>query len=153
VESVAFLFKNLDLLKLRPTREVPPVKIHWVRILIAAIVAELLVFMVYLLALQYARSELKIIAFLNFFGWMFLGGLWVTRKAESRYFFHGIMVGIVASVLYILCCLPWILGGRVSYDYGIGAFQSAAIKIPASAAGGFIGMMLKISLKRGRYRR
>jgi hypothetical protein len=127
----------------------------WARIIIAAICTELLVFTIYILAQRYAKSVLEIIALLDFCGLMFLAGIWVTRKSHSRFLFHGAMVGVVACVLYILCCLPWILSGRLPFDYAFGTYQAFAVQIPASAAGGYISQRMRMAKHRpyGRHRR
>jgi hypothetical protein len=80
-------------------------KINWKRVVIAAIWSELVLTVIYI-AVRYAISAglssdfgISIIT-LDWFGLMFLGGLWVTRRIESRFVLHGLLVGIVASILY-----------------------------------------------------
>ena len=38
---------------------------------------------------------------LSLFLSMFLGGVWITRKIESRFVLHGTLIGIVASILIL----------------------------------------------------
>jgi len=118
-------------------------RIRWVRILVAAVCSELLIFSIYCLALRYARSVLEPIAFLDFFGVAFLAGLWVTFRIRRGCLLHGTLVGVTACVLYVVGCLPWILNGQLPFDYGIGALQSFAIQIPGSALGGYVGRQFK----------
>jgi len=118
-------------------------KIHWIRILVAAICSELIIFAIYCLALRYAGPLLEPMAFLDFFGVAFLAGLWVTFKIRHGCLLHGTLVGVTACILYVVGCLPWILNGQLPFDYGTGALQSFAIQIPGSALGGYVGRQFK----------
>ena len=120
-------------------------RIHWKRIFIAAIVSELLIFALYCLALLYARSILKPIALLDFFGVMFVAGLWVAHRIKSRFVLHGFLVGVVASILYVVAYVPWIVAGKIPYDYGLGAYQSFLVEMLGGALGGLVGGNFKKS--------
>jgi hypothetical protein len=76
-------------------------RINWKWILIAAILSELVSFAIYAVVWQYAGTTGKIIYSLDWFGLMFWGGLWVSHKIESRFVLHGLLVGLVANILYI----------------------------------------------------
>jgi len=73
-------------------------KINWKRVVTAGILFEILLFLIYIAA-QYAGPSRQAIVGLTWFGIMFLGGLWVARKIESRFVMHGFLVGIIANLL------------------------------------------------------
>ena len=82
--------------------------INWKRVVIAAIWAELLVCMFYIPTVGYTIKHQEsaaivsmILAPLEMFIPLFLGGLWIARKIESRFILHGALVGILANVLYL----------------------------------------------------
>jgi hypothetical protein len=75
-------------------------KINWKRILIAAIWADLVAFIIY--AIAYKFTESPVIFILDFVGVLFLGGLWVTRKIESHFVLHGFLVGVGTNIIYLL---------------------------------------------------
>ena len=74
-------------------------KINWIRVVIAGILFEILLTLIYIAA-QYAGSYRVAIVFLDWFVIMFLGGLWVARKIESRFVMHGLLIGIIANLLF-----------------------------------------------------
>ena len=80
-------------------------KINWIRVMFAAIWSELLLMAIYIPTIRYgtvfSSFILLAILVLAFWGPMFLGGLWVARKIESRFILHGVLVGIFANVLYV----------------------------------------------------
>ena len=105
-------------------------KIQWKRVLIAAIVAEFAL---------YASGAEEAIYYVALFGLMFLGGLWVASKIESRFVLHGVLVAIAANILFIIYCLPWVLTGQLPRE----VFKFFAIKIAGAAMGGYIGERLR----------
>ena len=128
-------------------------KIHWVRILIAAIWAELLLLAIYVPTIRYGISLpafiILAILVLVFLGPMFLGGLWVAGKIESRFILHGVLVGILANVVYVplMSVLSRSLGGQVISQgqkmdpqviLSLGIIF-VVLKILGAAAGGFVG--------------
>jgi putative membrane protein (TIGR04086 family) len=117
--------------------------INWKRILIAAIVAEIVLFSIVKISQRYAGSTEDIIYYLALFGLMLIGGLWIAHKIESRFVLHGVLVGIVANVLFVIYLLPWILRGQLPGEYWIELFESFAIKIAGSTLGGYIGGKLR----------
>jgi hypothetical protein len=74
-------------------------KINWKRVVIAGILFEILLTLIYIAA-QYAGPYRLAIVLLDWFGIMFWGGLWVARKIESRFVIHGFLVGIIANLLF-----------------------------------------------------
>ena len=117
--------------------------INWKRILIAAIVAEIVLFAIVKISQRYAGSTEDIIYYLSLFGLMLIGGLWIAHKIESRFVLHGVLVGIVANVLFVIYLFPWILRGQLPGEYWIEVFEPFAIKIAASAISGYVGGRLR----------
>jgi hypothetical protein len=76
-------------------------KINWIRILIAGLWAEALLILIRIPILKYVESPSFLVGVLVWTVPMFLGGLWVARKIESRFILHGVLVGIVANILWI----------------------------------------------------
>jgi len=75
-------------------------RINWKRVLIAGLLSELVAFIIYLAAF-YAGPAWATIVILDWFGLMFLGGLWAAQKIESRFVLHGLLIGVVANIIYI----------------------------------------------------
>lgn len=79
-----------------------PTSIHWARVLIGGFLAEVSVFVlvipVYIIAGQRALLYAAPLASLAM---CFLFALWVGRRLESRFVLHGILVGVVATLLYV----------------------------------------------------
>ena len=120
-------------------------KINWKRVLIAAVWSEFGVAAVYVPARLYGGSAFIPIAILNFIVWMFLGGLWVARRIDSQFILHGALVGAFASIVWLFLG-PIVLPGQVALLRGfLGTLRLIfdPIKIPAAAAGAYIGGRLK----------
>jgi len=85
--------------------EAQPMKINWKRVVFAAIWSELLLLAIYVPTIRYGMVFpafiILAILVLVFLGPLFLGGLWIARKIESRFILHGVLVGIFANVLYV----------------------------------------------------
>jgi hypothetical protein len=124
-------------------------KINWKRVVIAGIWSELVLLAIWLTARKYAGSAFVIIAVLDEIGLMFLGGLWAARKIESRFVLHGVLVGLVANILFIALTAFYalilltptrdipnthLLIGIVKASYFMGT-----VKMLASAAGAYVG--------------
>lgn len=79
-----------------------PAGIHWLRVLIGGFLAEASVFAVVIPvlvisgqhALLYAAPPASLVM-------CFLFALWVGRRIESRFVLHGMLVGVVATLLYV----------------------------------------------------
>lgn len=77
-------------------------KIKWIRVLIAGIWAEALLLVVRIpIRLYFGAAPPIYIGVIVWFVPMFLGGLWVAKKLESRYILHGVLVGIVANIVFL----------------------------------------------------
>lgn len=113
-------------------------KLNWKRIVIAGILSELLLIAAYLPAKKYAAGSVVgiIVAVLAWFGSMFLGGLWVARKVESRFILHGLLVGIVASIVWAIL-EPIIMPGP-QYLWMI-ELRAAVFNILVCMAGAYVG--------------
>lgn len=77
-------------------------RVHWIRVLIGGFLAEASVFAlvipVYMISGQHALLYVAPLASLVM---CFLFALWVGRPLESRFVLHGILVGVVATLLYV----------------------------------------------------
>jgi hypothetical protein len=118
-------------------------KIHWKRIVIAAIWSELTLFALYVAAMQYAGPAGRIISPLVIIILPFIGGLWVASKIESRFVLHGLLVGTIVSILYVPL-RP--LDPGVAVELTMATAQRitmhlvvAALKILGGAAGAYVG--------------
>jgi len=121
------------------------VKLHWKRILFAGISAELLLLAVYLPAKRYAGSAFMIIAVAEVIASMFQAGLWTVRRIESRLLLHGMLVGVVANVVY--AALRETMAGHIRSVSPIEAwgnfFAVAIIKMLICTGGAFAGGRMK----------
>jgi hypothetical protein len=116
------------------------VRIHWKRVLIVSVVTESVLFAIYqLVVLLPPGPLLESLVYLDWFGLMFLGGLWVVQEIESGFVLHGLLVGIVANVLFAMIVIPGIIQGKLPDDYWIIALPSLVIKMAGSTAGAYIG--------------
>jgi hypothetical protein len=77
-------------------------KIHWVRILIGGFLAEaLLILMVIPISIKFGQHPLLWVAPVGSLVTCSLFGWWVGRGAGSRFAVHGLLVGVVAMLIYI----------------------------------------------------
>ena len=106
-------------------------RIHWVRVLIGGFLAELSVFAVvvpvFLLcgqhALLYAAPAASLVT-------CFLFALWVGRRVDSHFVLHGILVGVVATLLYV--------GLTLGRPEPLAYLVAHVLKILGGAAGGLV---------------
>jgi hypothetical protein len=118
--------------------------INWKRVLIAAIWSEVLLYVIYVLTRTYAGSAGRVIALVEMFVLMFPGGLWVARKIESRFILHGVLVGILANVLYFVL-IPAL---RFLYLLLLGGqFQSQAPQAGSPQISSLVLLGLDVALK------
>ena len=115
-------------------------KIHWVRILIAGLAAEILLLLIFLSFVQlYGRGTAsEVIVIGGSFVFMLLGALWVARKIGSHYVLHGFLVGIVAVILYVIVSLPTVLRGEYPGNYWLIALYGHAPKLLGGIVGGYV---------------
>ena len=77
-------------------------RIHWGRILIGGLLAEVvLILAIVPLGLRLGERFLHVTAppgsFLTCFG----AALWVSRRVQSRFILHGVLAGVVAALIYL----------------------------------------------------
>ena len=115
-------------------------KMHWVRILIAGLAAEILLLLIFISFVQrYGRGTVsEIIVIGGSFAFTLLGALWVARKIELRFILHGILVGVVAVIVYVLMSLPDALSGEYPGNYWVAAVQGHTPKLLGGLVGGYI---------------
>jgi putative membrane protein (TIGR04086 family) len=78
-------------------------RIHWVRALIGGFLAEAAVFVVVIpVLLTVGQRPLLYVAPVASLVMCFLFAIWVGRRLESRFVLHGILVGIVATLIYVV---------------------------------------------------
>jgi hypothetical protein len=116
------------------------VRIHWIRVLIVGFISEIVLFALDRLVSLLPPGPLnETLEYLNWFGLMFLGGLWIARKIESGFVLHGALVGIAANILIVMLMILGTILGQLPDGYWIAALPPFAIKIVGSTAGAFIG--------------
>ncbi len=107
----------------------PSAKIRWRLVLLGGFLAELGIFAVMPIALQFGdRAPLYVIP-PTCLVMTFLFGFWVGRKAGSRRVLHGTLVGLVAALIYI--------GMTVGQSLPLAYVVSHFLKVLGGMAGGF----------------
>lgn len=77
-------------------------RVHWVRVLIGGFLAEALLIAVVIPVLKiWGQHALLYIVPPAALVTCFLLALWVGRRLEARFVLHGILVGVVATLLYV----------------------------------------------------
>jgi hypothetical protein len=77
-------------------------KIHWVRALIGGFLAEAALFVVVLPVYKgFGQHPLLYVAPAGSLVMCFLFATWVGRRLEGRFVLHGILVGVVATLIYV----------------------------------------------------
>ena len=112
-------------------------KICWGRILNAGLVLEILFIGLYQIFAAFhgnADQANYIFVVVGSFVLMLVGALWVARKIESHFILHGLLVGVVAVVYYVIRTLPDALSGQYA-DY----LQWFIIGHPPKLLGGIVG--------------
>lgn len=78
-------------------------RLHWGRVIIGGILAELGVFAIVFPVLHFFGQQAFLALILIASAVMpFLLALWVARRVESHFALHGLLVGIVAALMYLL---------------------------------------------------
>jgi hypothetical protein len=81
-------------------------RMHWVRILVGGFLAEaLLIVLVIPIAVKWGQHPLLYVAPVGSLLTCFGFGLWVGRGVQSRFVVHGLLVGVVAAVIYVALTL------------------------------------------------
>ena len=77
-------------------------KMHWGRILIGGFLAEaVLILLVIPVAMKWGQSPLLYLAPAGSLVLCFLCGFWVGHRVQSRFVLHGLLVGAVATAIYL----------------------------------------------------
>jgi hypothetical protein len=78
------------------------VKIQWVRILIGGFLAEaVLILLLIPVSMKWGQPPLLCLAPAGSLVLCFLFGFWVGPGVKSRFIFHGLLVGAVATAIYL----------------------------------------------------
>jgi putative membrane protein (TIGR04086 family) len=105
--------------------------IHWLRVLLGGFLAEVSVIaLVIPIALLAGKNTLTYSAPVASLLACFVFALWVGRRLDSRFVLHGILVGIVATLIYVALTR----GGPEPLAYLI----AHALKLLGGAAGGLV---------------
>lgn len=106
-------------------------KIHWVRVLIAGVLAEVAVFFVVFPTLRFFGQQAFLVSILIASAVMpFLFALWVGRQIDSSFVLHGAFVGLVAALFYVV-----LTRGQPEPQLYLIAH---GLKVVGGAAGGFV---------------
>lgn len=115
-------------------------KIHWLRVVIAAVLFEVALIAITIVVAQFMEIEafLPVVPAVVFVvGFPF--GMWAVRKAASGFVLHGTLVGIVATFIYLALVLSQYGSLTPVIDmYGpVSFFLANALKILGCAAGAY----------------
>lgn len=105
--------------------------IRWLRILLGGFLAEVSVIaLVILLSLLFGKQTIPSTALFGSLLGCFLFALWVARRVDSRFILHGILVGLVATLIYV-----GLTRGRPE---PVAYLVAHGLKLIGGAAGGFV---------------
>ena len=77
--------------------------LRWGRAILGGILAELVVFVIVFPLRHFFGQQAFLASILAASSAMpFLFALWVARRADSRYVLHGVIVGVVAALFYLI---------------------------------------------------
>jgi predicted small integral membrane protein len=77
-------------------------RVHWIRILIGGFLAEaLLILIVIPINMTFGQTPLLYVAPVGSLVTCFPFAMWVGRGVESRFVLHGVLVGVVAMLIYL----------------------------------------------------
>lgn len=106
-------------------------KIHWMRAIVAGLLAEVGVFAIVFPVLHFFGQRAFLASILIASALMpFLFAIWLCRRVESRFVLHGALVGVVATLLYTALVLA--LGQTQPLLYKV----AHGLKVAGGACGG-----------------
>lgn len=106
-------------------------KIRWVRALIGGFLAEVALFVLVLpIYRAFGQRPLLYVAPVGSLVLCFLFAMWVGRRLEGRFVLHGILVGVVATLIYV--------GLTRAQPEPFAYLVAHALKILGGAAGGYV---------------
>ncbi len=78
-------------------------RLHWARVILGGVAAELGVFAIVFPVLHFFGQAAFLASILVASAALpFLFALWVNRRVESQFLLHGLLVGVVAALVYLL---------------------------------------------------
>ena len=106
-------------------------RIHWRRILLAGALAEVaLILAIVPLGLALGENFLHSTAGPGSFLSCFLGALWAGRRFEGRFILQGMLVGVVAALIYVVLTR--------AHPEPFAYIAAHALKLLGGACGGFL---------------
>jgi hypothetical protein len=106
-------------------------QIHWGRVLLGGFLAELMVFAIVFPTRHLFGQQAFLVSILIASALMpFLFAVWVGRRIDSRFVLHGVLVGLVAALIYM--GLAWGQPQPLLYKIAHG------LKLVGGAAGGIV---------------
>jgi putative membrane protein (TIGR04086 family) len=109
-------------------------RLRWLRIVIAGVVAELALFLVIPLNfLPGGAAILQVIVIPACLLTTFLGGWWAARKATGNFALHGLLVGALAAIIYAGLAMAFGGGEELPATY----VAANWLKLAGGAAGGW----------------
>lgn len=106
-------------------------RIRWLRVLIGGLFVEASLFAVVIPVLKtFGQHALLYVVPVASLVMSFVFGLWVGRRVESRFVLHGMLVGIVATLLYV--------GMTRAQPEPFAYLLAHGLKMLGGAAGGFV---------------
>lgn len=107
-------------------------RVHWWRILLAAVVVEV-VLLAIAIALNFSasgRAALLALVIPLCLAGTFIGGWWVARRAEGLFVLHGLLLGAAAALMY----------GALTWKFALPTPYIVAnyLKLVGGAAGGLM---------------
>jgi putative membrane protein (TIGR04086 family) len=105
-------------------------RIRWVRVLVGGFLAEVSVFVVVIpVYLTVGQRGVSYAALAGSLVCCFLWAMWMARRVESQFILHGILVGAIATLLYV--------GLSLGRPEPAAYLVAHVLKIVGGAAGGF----------------
>jgi hypothetical protein len=106
-------------------------RIHWGRIVIAGFLVEVGIFAVFIpILLRFGQEAAAYSVPAPAFVMTFLFAMWLGQKIESRFVLHGVLVGVVATLLHVALTL--------AQPEPLLYVAAHGLKILGGAAGGFV---------------
>jgi hypothetical protein len=106
-------------------------RMHWVRIVTGGVLAEaVLIVLLIPVELRWGQSPLNVLAPLGSLVLCFGFGYWVARGAQARFAWHGLLMGVVATGVYLAMTRL----GPEPWEY----VAAHGLKLAGGAAGGWM---------------
>jgi hypothetical protein len=128
-------------------------KIHWLRILSAGILIEVALFAL-TISVTMLIGNATFIPFIppTVFVSGFLFGWWAVRKIQSSYVLHGVLVGVLASVIYSAIVIGTLVSSRSAVDlylFFFPFFLANSVRVLGSVAGAYAAGRRRIAAPLG----